>query len=773
MKFSCLWTPAFAALLCGCVGHSVTASYDVVPMPASVAVDTVQTPFELTEATVITFPAGDSVLARQADMLAGFIDAQAGIKPAVRAAYEGDGAIRLDCGSAIGNAEAYKLTVAPSVVEITGASPAGTFYGIQTLRKSIPTGDAGKVLLPCVVITDMPRFAYRGAHLDVARHFFPADSLKVFIDMLALHNINKFHLHLTDHQGWRMEVKSRPRLTETGSRRPRTIVGKTTGTFDDVPVEGFYTQEQLRDLVAYAAARNITIIPEVDVPGHTLSALASYPGLGCTGGPYEVYCKWDLAPTDALCVGNPETYRFLDDVFGELCDIFPSDLIHIGGDECPKERWMECGRCQALADSLGFVSDAHGTREAKLQNHLMHHVADYLKSRGRRVIGWDEVLDSDFDADAVVMSWRGEQGGIDGAAQGHDVVMTPNTYLYFDYYQSTDIAAEPLAIGSYVPVEKVYSYEPVPDVLTPEQQKRIIGVQANLWTEYVPTFSHVQYMELPRMAALAEVQWCGAGSKDFGGFVKRLMPLLGTYGRLGYDYARHVLDVKGNVSSDPLTRTVKAELSTYDGAPVRYTLDGSEPTLSSALYSAPLVFDGPVRLCAAAERDGALGRVYRAGIQMSKSTFKTVTLSVPPHPRYTFEGASALVDGRLGTFGYTDGLWLGFNMPSTDIMVDLEHPQSVSKVTLGINVNTDSWIFEPRRVVVEGSSDGKDFATLSLLELAPLEQTCAYLRTVEMDFEPVELRYVRVHVESESSIPAWHPGNGKPAFVFIDELGIY
>ena len=773
MKFFYLWAVVLAAALCGCVGRSATASYDVVPMPVSVAVDTASVPFELTDATVITFPAGDSVLARQARMLAGFIDSQTGIKPSVRAGYEDDGAIKLDCDSAISQTEAYSLTVAPTGVEITGATSAGTLYGIQTLRKSIPAGSADKILLPCVEINDAPRFAYRGAHLDVARHFFPADSLKVFIDMLALHNINTFHLHLTDHQGWRMEVKSRPRLTEIGSKRPHTIVGKTTDTFDDVPVEGFYTQEQLRDLVAYAAERNITIIPEVDIPGHTLSALASYPELGCTGGPYEVYCKWDLAPTDALCVGNLETYRFLDDVFGELCDIFPSQLIHIGGDECPKERWMECSRCQALADSLGFVSDAHGTREAKLQNHMMHHVVDYLKSRGRRVIGWDEVLDSDFDTDAVVMSWRGEQGGIEGATRGHDVVMAPNTYLYFDYYQSTDIAAEPLSIGSYVPVEKVYSYEPVPDGLTPEQQKHIIGVQANLWTEYVPTFSHVQYMELPRMAALAEVQWCAGGNKDFGGFVKRLMPLLGTYGRLGYNYALHVLDVKGNVTSDSASRTVKAELSTYDGAPIRYTLDGSEPTMSSAVYSEPLVFDSPVELRAAAERDGTLGRVYQAGIQMSKSTFKPVTFSVPPHPRYTFEGASALVDGRLGTFGYTDGLWLGFNQPSTDITVDLEQPETVSKVALGINVNTDSWIFEPRRVVVEGSADGKAFNVLASLDQAPMEQTGAYLRTIEMSFEPTELRYVRVHVDTESSIPSWHPGNGKPSFFFIDEIGIY
>lgn len=515
-------------------GVTTTAQYSVVPLPASIEETAEAKPFALTSKTVIAYPETDTVLARQASLLAEYIDAQTGIKVSTA---PGDGNILLASNLSAENPEAYTLVVNADKVEIDGASAAGTFYGIQTLRNAIPSENADKVLLPEVKISDEPRFGYRGAHLDVCRHFFPADSVKKFIDLMAMHKLNKFHFHITEDQGWRWEVKSHPRLTEIGAYRPGTVIGHNTEEYDSIPVQGFYTQDELRDLVKYAADRQITIIPEIDLPGHMQAALAAYPELGCTGGPYEVWKRWGVSE-DVLCAGNDSVYTFLTDIFAELIDIFPSELIHIGGDECPKVRWEKCPKCQAKAKQLGYNTDKNGTREAKLQNHVMAYVSDYLKQHGRRVVGWDEILDADFDKNAIIMSWRGEEGGIAGATRGHDVVMTPCQYLYFDYYQTRDKENEPIAIGGYVPLETVYSYEPVPAVLSDDEKKHIIGVQANLWTEYIKDFPKALYMELPRMAALSEIQWTDGQDKNYKEFLNRLTPVLKQYDKLGYTYSK-------------------------------------------------------------------------------------------------------------------------------------------------------------------------------------------------------------------------------------------
>lgn len=537
--------PAIIAA-CACVlsltmckqGPTTTADYNVVPQPSLIVENSSMKPFELTSKTTIGYPEDNAELKTQADMLADYIFEQTGIRPNVTA---GKGQIMLTADLEAENPEAYVLTVDADGVTVNGATVAGTFYGVQTLRNSIPALDAAKVILPAAEIRDEPRFGYRGAHLDVCRHFFPADSVKKFIDMMAMHKLNKFHFHITEDQGWRWEVKSHPELTTIGSHRDGTVIGRNTEEYDSIPVDGFYTQDELRDLVKYAADRQITIIPEIDLPGHMQAALAAYPELGCTGGPYEVWKRWGVSK-DVLCAGNDSTYKFLDDVFTELVDIFPSEIIHIGGDECPKDRWKECAKCQAKARELGLKTDASGTREAKLQNYVMAYVSNLLREKGRRVIGWDEILDADFDDNAIIMSWRGEEGGIAGATRGHDVVMTPNQYLYFDYYQTTDKENEPLAIGGYVPLETVYTYEPVPAVLTDDQKDHIIGVQANVWTEYMPTFEQVQYMTLPRMAALSEIQWTDGQNKDYENFKLRLLPMLQHYDRLGYIYSTRAFD---------------------------------------------------------------------------------------------------------------------------------------------------------------------------------------------------------------------------------------
>lgn len=459
-----------AAALClavvGCASRGeVTANYNVVPLPHSIVAGQGEG-FTLDSNTKIAYPEGDSALMRDAEFLAGYIEQMTGLNPALTTDAPAAGAITLAANLQNENPEAYQLTVTADGISINGSTAAGTFYGVQTLRKAIPEAGNNNVVFPAVTIDDQPRFAYRGAHFDVSRHFFPADSVKTFIDMLALHNINTLHWHITDDQGWRIEIKSLPELTEIGSKRKGTVIGHNTGVYDSIPYGGFYTQEEARDIVKYAADRNITVIPEIDLPGHMLGALTAYPNLGCTGGPYDVWQIWGVSD-DVLCAGNDSVYTFIDTVLGEIVDIFPSEYIHVGGDECPKTRWKECAKCQAKAKALGLKADSHGTVEEKLQSHIIHHASDFLSSKGRKMIGWDETLEGGLAPGAIVMSWRGEAGGIEAAKRGHDVIMTPNSYMYFDYYQTLDREKEPEAIGGYVPVQKVYSYEPLPADLTP------------------------------------------------------------------------------------------------------------------------------------------------------------------------------------------------------------------------------------------------------------------------------------------------------------------
>ncbi len=763
---------AAAIAVTACGSRNAGASFEIIPKPAEVTLNEAEKPFVLRDGTPVVFPEGDSALARTASLLCEYIDLQTGLRLKPAPGGDASGAVSLAIAPVSENPEAYTLRSAADGILIEGPTPAGVFYGVQTLRAAVGNapGVSG-VEIPAAEIADEPRFGYRGAHLDVSRHFFPVDSVKAFIDMMALHKLNRFHWHLTDDQGWRAEIKSRPLLTEVGSKRPRTIVGKTEDTYDGKPVEGFYTREQMQDVVRYATERGIEVMPEIDIPGHSRAALTASPELGCSGGPYEVMCKWGVA-TEALCAGNPEVYAFLDDVFGELCEIFPYTLFHIGGDECAKTEWEKCARCQALADSLGYRSDSHGSREAKLQNYLMKHVADFLEARGKKVIGWDEVLDSDFADGALVMSWRGVDGGIEGARRGHDVVMTPSLPLYFNFYQSTDQAAEPLALGSYVPVEDVYAYEPVPDVLDSVQARHILGAQANLWTEYIPTFDLVQYMELPRMAALSEVVWSDPSKKDFKDFVHRLGRLLGIYDSYGWRRANHVFDVKGKVVTDPEARTLTVELSTFDDAPIHYTLDGSEPDASSPVYTGPIVLDSPAAVTAAAERGKGMGKLYHAGTQFSKATFGNVELSAQPHPRYAFGGGAQLTDGVLGTPGYTDGLWLGFNVPEVAVTVDLGKADTVSEVSFRTNVNTDSWIFDPRSVKVELSDDNVDFVTVAEEAYPQLETNSTYIKEHKVGVSRGIGRYVRITFGLENSMPDWHAGKGHQAFMFIDEIGV-
>ena len=527
-------------LACSSCGVETTANYQVIPLPQEVALSQ-ESPFNLNDGTIIAYPENNELLKRNAEFLAEYISQSTGHTLQTEALAPGSeapkGAITLGLDPAIGNREGYVLTVKADRVTLNGQTENGVFYGIQTLRKSIPAETkATSILLPAGSIQDEPRFSYRGMHLDVGRHFFPIEFVKKYIDLLALHNMNTFHWHLTEDQGWRIEIKKYPLLTEIGSKRKESLRTDGVKGTDGKPYGGFYTQDEIREIVKYAQERYVTVIPEIDLPGHMLAALAAYPELGCTGGPYEVACHWGVFP-DVLCLGNEKTYEFLEGVLSEVIELFPSKYIHIGGDEAPRTRWEMCPKCQGLAKKEGLRTDRKHSTEDRLQSYCMKRIERYLNERGRQIIGWDEILEGDVAPNATVMSWR----GITAAKLNNDVIMTPNDYMYFDYYQSDDKAQEPLAMGSGVTVEKVYGFEPVATELEKEEKKYILGVQANVWTEYIATPEHVEYMMVPRIAALAEVQWMMPEEKDYQEFLKRLSSLVGFYKRESVNYAKHVL----------------------------------------------------------------------------------------------------------------------------------------------------------------------------------------------------------------------------------------
>ncbi|WP_303011341.1 glycoside hydrolase family 20 protein [uncultured Bacteroides sp.] len=762
---------AIAGLFASCQSAKQEANYQIVPLPQEIA--TVQgKPFILKGSVKILYPEGNEKMLRNAQFLAEYLKTATGREFAIEAGKEGKNAIVLSLGGGTENPESYQLNVSGDGVTITAPTEAGVFYGIQSLRKSLPIVTDENIALPAVEIKDAPRFGYRGAHFDISRHFFTVDEVKAYIDMLALHNMNRLHWHITDDQGWRLEIKKYPKLTEIGSQRRETVIGRNSGEYDGKPYGGFITQEQAKEVVAYAAERYITVIPEIDLPGHMQAALAAYPELGCSGGPYEVWRQWGVSE-DVLCAGNDQVLKFLEDVYSELIEVFPSEYIHVGGDECPKVRWEQCPKCQERIKALGLKSDEHHSKEERLQSFVINHIEKFLNEHGRRIIGWDEILEGGLAPNATVMSWRGEKGGIEAAKQKHDVIMTPNTYLYFDYYQSKDIENEPFGIGGYLPIERVYSYEPMPASLTPEEQKYIKGVQANLWTEYIATFPHVQYMVLPRWAALCEVQWTSPDKKNYADFLSRLPRLIKWYEAEGYNYAKHVFEVQAEYKPNPAEGTLDVTLSTIDDAPVHYTLDGTEPTASSPLYEGVLHIKENVTLSARAIRPSGAGKVVSEKIDFSKSSMKPIVANQPINEQYMFNGASTLVDGLKGNSSYRTGRWIAFSGNDMDMTIDLQKPTEISSVAISANVAKGDWVFDARSFSVEVSDDGKNFTEVASEEYPAMKQTDKDgVYDHKLTFTPVTTQYVRVIASPEQSMPEWHGGKGKAAFLFVDEINV-
>ena len=757
-------------LMTACSNQPTTvANYEVVPMPLEINT-TQQASFLLKSGVTVYYPAGNEKMQRNAEFLASYVKAQTGIELQVQAGEGGKGGIVLQLGLANDNPEAYQLKVDANQVIISSPSEAGVFYGIQTLRKAVDVAEGSNVELPAVEIKDQPRFGYRGMMLDVGRHFFSMDEIKTYIDMMALHNINRFHWHLSEDQGWRIEIKKYPKLTEIGSMRKETVIGHNSGKYDGKPYGGFYTQEQAKEIVAYAAERYITVIPEIDLPGHMQAALAAYPELGCTGGPYEVWTQWGVSD-NVLCAGNDQTIQFIKDVLAEIVEIFPSEYIHVGGDECPKVKWSTCPKCQARIKALGLKSDNKHTKEERLQSYVIHEAEEFLNSKGRKMIGWDETLEGGLAPNATVMSWRGEAGGIEAAKQHHDVVMTPNTYLYFDYYQSKDTETEPMAIGGYLPIERVYSYEPMPKSLSPEEQKYIVGVQANLWTEYIPDFKQVQYMVLPRMAALSESQWCAPEKKNYEAFLQRVSRLVNIYAKNGWNYATHIFDVMLDLKPNTETGTLDAVARTIDNAPIYYTLDGSEPTTASEKYTDVIKIDKPCTLRTVAIRPSGSSKITKDEISFSKSSMKPITMLQPINKQYEFSGATVLVDGMTGNMNYKTGRWIAFYTNDLEAVIDLKEATEISSMTLHTCVEKGDWIFDTRGITVSVSDDNQTFKEVASEAYPAMKESDPnQIYTHELKFDPVKTRYVKVKALSEQKIPSWHGGKGNPGFLFVDEI---
>ena len=693
-------------LLTACTKQQLpVANYDIVPQP-KIQLEGGK-PFELNPKTIIYFEEG---LQREAQFLSEYVDDIMDITLSVQG-HKGqtDGIVLKIEPNGFDHAEAYEINISPTQILIKGSDAAGVFYGIQTLRKSLPIGvKSDKVNMTCGKVSGAPLFSYRGMHLDPCRHFIPLDSVKVYLDMLAMHNMNQFHFHLSEDQGWRIEIKKFPELTEIGAYRNGTVIGHNGNLYDTIRHGGFYTQDELRDLIQYAAERHINIIPEIDLPGHMQAALACYPNMGCTRGPYEVWKRWGVSE-DVLCAGNEEAMLFAEDVLNEVMDLFPSPYIHIGGDECPKTRWEKCPKCQAKIKELGLKGDERFTREDYLQSYVMNRMAKVVEARGRRVIGWDEILEGDVSQSAIIMSWRGTEGGIEAAQKGHDVIMTPQNYMYFNYYQSDDIANEPLSNGGYLPVEFVYNFQPLPKELTPEQQKHIIGVQANIWTEYIAHFWHVQYMALPRMEALTEIQWNNPQERDFEAFVERCRKMKQFYDLYHYTYADHIFNPQA-------------------------WADTVEPNLA---------------------------------------TRKPISLRQQPAEKYTYAGAVTLNDGNLGRGAYNSGRWLGFWGYPMDAVIDLEQPSEMSRVRFHALVNKSPWIYNPSWMQVLVSDDGETFREVAQKGIPistwhDKDGVFAY----ELEFEPVTSRFVEIVIKGHD-LPEDHEGFGHPAWIFIDEIEVY
>lgn len=650
------------------------------------------------------------------------------------------------------NPEGYELVVTNDGIKLKAGTDAGLFYGKQTLRQLYtPEG------IPCVSIEDAPRFSYRGLHLDVSRHFFSKEEVLKLLDVMAYYKLNRLHWHLTDAAGWRIEIDKYPKLITETAFRTQSDWQKWWDNGDDrkyLPegtegaYGGYYTKEDVKDIVAYAATKHITVLPEIEFPGHSEEVFAAYPELSCSGKPYV---------NSDFCIGNEKSFTFMEDVLGEVIELFPSEYIHVGGDEAGKAGWKTCPKCKALMKKEGM------THIDELQSYMIHRAEEYLISKGRKLIGWDEILEGGLAPEATVMSWRGEDGGIKAARMGHDVVMTPGGYMYFDFYQA-DPKTQPFAIGGYTPIKRVYSYNPVPtDSLSAEESKHIMGVQANTWTEYILDEQHLEYMMFPRALALAEVAWSPQEARSWEDFKPRMNAHIPVLQQMGINTFTLSDDIEAVMTVDTVAKqiTVVLDAEKYP-AEIRYTTDGTVPTASSTLYNGAIVVKDSADINAAIFRDGKLqGTPTQKKVDYHRGINKPIHYNSKLYSGYMAGGMNALLDGYRGGLTYLDGRWQGY-LNDLDCVVDMGEVTDIRKVSARFMQLIGPGVYQPSEVEVLTSDDGVNFTSQGVVSTT-ISDTDKNLSFEEYTFfGNWTARYVQLKANEAHK-----------AFIFVDEIVIW
>ena len=668
----------------------------------------------------------------------------------------------------IKNPEAYILDVNTLEITIKASSPKGVFYAVQSLIQLLPPEfikDGFKsegINIQTLKIEDNPEFSYRGMHLDVSRHMYPVEFIKKYIDALAILKMNTFHWHLTDDQGWRIEIKKYPKLQEVAAYRKETLIGHYSNQphqFDGKKYGGYYTQEEVKDIVAYAQKRFITVIPEIEMPGHSQAAIAAYPELGCSGEQVEVATKWGVFE-DIYCP-KEETFKFLENVLDEVVALFPSEYIHIGGDEAPKTQWKNSSESQALIKSEG-LKDEH-----ELQNYFITRMEKYLNSKGKQIIGWDEILEGGLAPNATVMSWRGTNGAVEAAKSGHNVVMTPTSHCYFDYYQS-DNDDEPTAIGGYLPLEKVYGFNPIPEELNSEEAKYILGAQGNIWTEYMPTTEQVEYMAFPRILAMSEVIWTNAENKNYEDFVSRVENFHKRLDVLDINYANHLFEINGEMISVNSKSFYKLETLT-EGKDIRYTLDGNEPTIASEIYISQIPISESIELNASVfNAKEQLGQPFIQNINFHKAVGAKITIDKTPHKAYSGSGAEGLINGINGSDSrYGDKEWLGFWGEDIIVTINFSTPKEINSISTRFHNGNGQWIYAPEEIgfSFKLQEDGR-----TLNDINRIKNNGDIIVNHSYKIEPTTVSQIEIVVKNYGEIPEGKQGAGNKAWTFIDEI---
>ncbi len=671
---------------------------------------------------------------------------------------------------AIKDDEGYQLAILPQKILLKAKTAAGIFYGVQSILQLLPDAieksDLQKNMkwqIPCITIKDAPRFSYRGVMLDVARHFMPYEFLKKLIDLLAMQKMNRLHLHLTDTQGWRFESKKYPKLTQLGAYRKGTALN-TTYDYNSRPNDslygGFYTQEQLKDLVKYAEKKFITIIPEIEMPAHSMSALASYPELACLDSNGKAF-PYPQQIQNEYCTKD-ETFIFLDNILEEVMNVFPSKYIHVGGDEASKETWNKCKYDQQRMKAEGLKN------VEELQSYFIARIEKFVNSKGRSIIGWDEILQGGLAPNATVMSWTGIEGGIKAAQQHHNVIMTPGDYCYFDHYQS-DAPGEPVAFCCMLTLPKVYSYDPVPAALKEDEKKYIQGAQGNLWAEYVPDPAKAEYMIFPRAIALAEVDWTNLSKKNYEEFTGRLINYLKRLNTYNVNYSKHIFEIKLGTSIN-VNKQVTATLGGVSKDHIiHYTLDGTVPTEQSAIYKTPIIIEKNGTLTAAVLQDGILLDQIKKSFNLHKAVGKSIALQTAPDIQYNKGGNSAWVNGCLGNDEqFSDDEWLGWDGKAFDGTIDFGNAVTTSSLQTRFFHKPSSWVWVAKKVTVQVSDDGKDFKTVAEKDVPVPSKDGAAVFSVS--WQPVTAKYMRIIAEPLGKIPAGNTGAGDEAWLFVDEM---